>query len=114
VVVGYRSARSSKIDVSPAIATRPRNGTSSTPNGGRQLRRHQRSNERASTQPRLEQILIQSNLSKQFKKMLGIFDDDRLTVCGEQQHKPNHTARRPIDATSQGRRLRGRAGTTRA
>jgi hypothetical protein len=102
-----------KIGVNPPGATslataRPR------PHGGRQLRRRQLSNERASTQPQLEQNLIQRNLPKQFKKMLGSFGDDRLTVCGEQQHKPNHTARQPTDAASQGRRLRGRAGTTRA
>jgi hypothetical protein len=52
--------------------------------------------------------------SKQFaqlKKMLGIFGDDQITVCREQQHKRNHTARRPAAAASQGRQLRGRAGT---
>jgi hypothetical protein len=35
--------------------------------------------------------LIQSNLRKRLKQMLGIFSDDPLAVCGEQQHKRNHT-----------------------
>jgi hypothetical protein len=62
------------------------NGTSPTPNRGRRLR-CRRLHTSASTRPRLEQTLIQGNLPKHLKQMLGIFDDDRLTVCREQQHK---------------------------